>query len=437
MAEPDEKSRDEATRLSIERIVSGGDGMAHGPDGCVVFVPRTAPGDVVEVEYTLEQRHWRRARVVRMVTPGADRSEPPCPYYPRCGGCQLQHLRYEAQLEVKSAIVIDCLRRLGKVTLSSLAVEPSPNRLAYRNRISLVVRGRGAGIVAGYHALNDTDEVVDITTCPLAERPINDAWASLHEKLRDVTVPGRADARLTLRATSEGQVGLAIETTRGGLAVSDGVVDIAGLDAVWWVDTRGRVAAGAGKEHLSERWGPYEIPLAGTAFLQVNREASALLDDHVAEQCLGAQGRRVVDAYCGFGLRALELARNGAIVTGIDVDRSSIEAAARLAAERGLSARFAAATVERALASHLPADVVILNPPRRGVSRRALDALARRPARRIVYVSCDPATLARDIKMLGPQFHLTQCRAFDLFPQTAHVETVATLEPLPASAKTQ
>jgi len=427
MTPPNKEPINEDRTLRIDRIVPGGDGLARREDGCVVFVPRTAPGDVVEVEYTEDRKNWRRARVARLVAPGGDRCAPPCRYYDRCGGCQFQHLAYEAQLEAKAAVVIDCLRRLGGVTLSQLDVTPSPRQLAYRNRITLTVRSSGPTLQAGYHGVDDPNEVIDIESCPLAEAPINAAWQSLRASLLDITQPGRADVRMTLRATARGTVGLTIESVPGGTAISQGVGGVAGVNAIWWVDRKGRVRARAGDKHLNERWGAYDIPLPGTSFLQVNREAASAMDANVLARCQGESERSIVDAYCGFGLRSLELVRGGKRVTAVDIDRRSVDTARRLASEHGLEARFVAAPVERALASLLPADVVILNPPRRGVAPHVLEALKKQPPARIVYVSCDPATLARDIKGLSTRFQLTECRAFDLFPQTAHVETVATL----------
>jgi 23S rRNA (uracil1939-C5)-methyltransferase len=415
--------------LRIDRIVSGGDGLARREDGCVVFVPRTAPGDLVEVEYTEQHKRWRRARPVRIVEPGPDRRDPPCPHYERCGGCQLQHLEYRAQLDARASIVIDCLRRLGDVTLTELHVEPSPREFGYRNRISLVARRTGDRISAGYHALDNPDEVVDILACPLAEDSINSVWASLRDALPDLLSARESGAalRLTLRASADGRVALAIEGVKDADEVSRQIELLTGLDAVWWLDSKGEVTAKAGTGEFSERWDEYEIPLTGTAFLQVNRETAALLDAHVRAQCGSATERRIVDAYCGFGLRAVELARDGATVSAIDVDRHSITAGSQLAAQAGVAVQFTTAPVERALPSQLPADIVILNPPRRGVDRHVLTALTKQPPERIIYVSCNPATLARDIKGLGATFQMSECRAFDLFPQTAHVETVATL----------
>jgi 23S rRNA (uracil1939-C5)-methyltransferase len=231
---------------------------------------------------------------------------------------------------------------------------------------------------------------------------------------------------MTLRATSGGRVGLAIEATRGRMEVPSDVAQLAGVDAVWWLDARGRIMAHAGAKYLNERWGSYDIPLAGTAFLQVNRGAAARLDAYVSEQCQPV-GQHLIDAYCGFGLRALAFADEGVNVTAIDLDRRSIRTASRFAKERGIDIRLLTDAVERALPSRLPADTVILNPPRRGVARAVIVALAKKPPGRIIYVSCDPATLARDIKLLGDKFTVIACRAFDLFPQTAHVETVVTL----------
>jgi 23S rRNA (uracil1939-C5)-methyltransferase len=428
MADPGHQEQDDGRTLSVERIVPGGDGLARRPDGCVVFIPRTAPGDVVEVDYTEERRNWRRARVTRLTTPGEHRRTPPCRYYDRCGGCQLQHLDDPAQLDVKAGIVLDCLRRLGGVELPHIDIEPSPKQLAYRNKITLALRGDPSGPQAGYHGADDPDAIVDVTDCPLAEDPINEAWRSLRAALPELVRPGRRDARLTLRATAGGQVGLLVETPPGGTDVSRDVVDVAGLDVIWWTDQRGRMMAEAGSRQLQERWGPFEFLLPGTSFLQVNREAAAVMDDYVRAQCAGGEGRTVVDAYCGFGLRALELAREGARVTAVDTDAGSLEVGDRLASDHGFTVRFVAGAVERVLKSLLPAGTVILNPPRRGVARPVVRALTKHPPDRIVYVSCDPATLARDIKGLASRFTLTGCRAFDLFPQTAHVETVATLD---------
>ncbi len=415
--------------LHIDTIVAGGDGLARHPDGFVVFVPRTAPGETVEVEYTETRKKWRRARVIRMVEPSPNRRTPPCQRYDSCGGCQLQHLNYETQVAAKSTNVTDALRRIGKFDIEDVEVESSPIEFEYRNRVSFTVVRKGGNLVAGFHARDDATRIVDIDACPLAEPAINSVWASLRAGWGPgaALLPAGDELRLTLRATANGEVGLAIENGNDA-GQPDRLLALApGLSSVWSLGDNGQFTGWAGSKVLNERWGNYDLPLAGTAFVQVNRAVAERVDAYVLEQCGALDGTRVVDAYCGYGVRSLDAARRGAKVTGIDFDRHAIRAARDLASRLGRSARFVTSRVESAIATELPADVVILNPPRRGLERQVIIALLDSPPSRIVYVSCDPATLARDLRALSPAFTLDTCLAFDLFPQTAHAETVSTL----------
>jgi 23S rRNA (uracil1939-C5)-methyltransferase len=418
--------------LKIDRIVTGGDGIARFEDGRVVFVPRTAPGEAIEVEYIAERSQWLRARLVSIVEPSPFRREAPCPYYEDCGGCQLQHLQYDTQLSVKASIVADSLRRIGRFEIESPEVTPSPREFAYRNRIALVLRRRRGVIDFGYHALGDPSQLVAIERCPLAEDPLNGVLPAVSAAALKIAgaMPRDGEWRFALRVSSEGRVGLAIEGVKRPADIDRAILAELlqnGIVAVWMVSEKGRIIAHAGEETLAEKWGAYEVPLAGAAFVQVNRGASARLDEYVREQAAVTPGARVIDAYCGFGLRAFELARSGAEAIGIESDRHAVRSAMVIAAERGLTVRFVAERVESVLSTELPADLVILNPPRGGVALEVVGALLRKPPARIIYVSCDPATLARDLKSLSSGFALEACRAFDLFPQTAHVETVVTL----------
>jgi len=415
--------------LEITSIIAGGDGIARRPDGCTVFVPRTAAGERVEVEYTEVHKQWRRARVVRVLESSADRRDPPCSHYEQCGACQLQHITYDAQLKAKSGIIAESFRRIGGVELEPPEIVGSEQELGYRNRVSLVLRRRGAEVVAGYHAHGDPDSIVDIDHCPLAESRVNDVWAGLRASWgeRASELPTGRELRLTLRANTEGQVGLAVEGGREPGSPKKILDTVDGLVSIWSLNRSGDVVRYAGAATMDDTWGLYEIPVAGAAFVQVNREVATKIDRYVREQCGPVEGKRVVDAYCGFGLMAIDLAQEGARVVGIDLDRHAIATASSLASELNTTARFLRGNVERLLPRKLPADVVIFNPPRRGVAKPALEALVERPPRRVVYISCNPATLARDVKSLSSRFDLEACRGFDLFPQTAHVETVAML----------
>jgi 23S rRNA (uracil1939-C5)-methyltransferase len=198
------------------------------------------------------------------------------------------------------------------------------------------------------------------------------------------------------------------------------------LTAIWHQPAgRGsRLSLLAGRELVEESWADEEVELSGAVFLQVNRAAAALLEAYLIELAGEVRDVRIVDAYCGVGLLARRFAREGATVIGIELDEAAIAEARR---DEPPGAEFVVARVEDALPAALPAELVIVNPPRTGLDPAVPEALLATPPQRILYVSCDPATLARDLARLAPGFRVQSIRCFDLFPQTAHVETVVEL----------
>ncbi|UCC74475.1 MAG: class I SAM-dependent RNA methyltransferase [Gemmatimonadota bacterium] len=420
--------------VDIESIVAGGDGLARRHERPVVFVPRTAPGERVEVEYVEERRQWARARALRIIEPSPERRLPPCRHYDACGGCQLQHLRYDAQLRAKAGIVADALRRLGGLDVAPPEVVPSSSELEYRNRVTFTLKRTRGGVVAGLHAVEDPRRVIDLDRCPLAEPPIDRAWTTLRASWgsdAERLPPGR-ELRLTLRASQDGAVGLAIEGGTEGRGDPELLLErVDGLAAIWYLGPGGVVDWQVGPSALPDRWGAHDLLLSGSAFVQVNRAMAAKLEAYVQQQCGEVAELRAVDAYCGFGLRAIELAVAGAQVSAIDSDHHAIAVGRGAAVESAAQLRFIAGAVEDALPQEMPADLVLLNPPRRGVAGVVIDALLGEPPARIIYQSCDPATLARDLSRLAESFELQGCQAFDMFPQTAHVETVVTLAQRP------
>ncbi|UCC82724.1 MAG: class I SAM-dependent RNA methyltransferase [Gemmatimonadota bacterium] len=409
--------------------MAGGHGLARRPNRPVVFVPRTAPGERVEVEYVEERRQWARARPLRVVEASPERRQATCPYFDVCGGCQLQHLHYEAQLSAKSGIIADALRRLGGQQVERPEVVPALSEFEYRNRVTFRLKRTRAGVVAGFHAFEDPRKIIDVERCPLAELAVNRAWQGLRAAWGPEAqrLPPARELRLTLRASTDGEVGLAIEGADGRGEPEYLIEQIEDLAAIWSLGPDGLIDWHEGPAELPDRWGGHELLLAGKAFVQVNRAVAAQLDAYVIEGCGDITGARVVDAYCGFGLRAIELAIAGARVSAMDSDDYAITAAQGLAVESAAEVRFIPGDVEERLPRELPADLVILNPPRRGISVTVVESLLAEPPAAIVYVSCDPATLARDLADLSLSFELVACRGFDMFPQTAHVETVATL----------
>jgi 23S rRNA (uracil1939-C5)-methyltransferase len=416
-------------RTSIHGIAAGGAGVGRLPDGRVVFVHRTAPGDEVDVELTEERARHAKGRALRIVQAGPDRRSAPCPHYARCGGCTLEHITYPAQLEAKAVIVTENLRRIGRLPADRPHVVPSPLEFRYRNRVSFtLLRTRTGTVVAGFHELDRPDRILDIDgTCLLPEPAIAQTWDALrlHWGPAAERLPAGRSLRLTLRATASSATSLLIEGGHGRGRPAELLDMVPSLDAIWLrttpTDPPRRLA---GSHSLLEQWQDETVSLSGTAFLQVNRQAAARLEAYVL-QCAGAvTGFTVIDAYCGIGLLTHRLAARGARAVGIEADDSAVLEARRRVTP---GADFRHGSVESLLPAALPADLVVLNPPRAGVHPIVTQTLVARPVARLIYVSCNPATLARDVARLAPTYDARSVRCFDLFPQTAHVETVVEL----------
>lgn len=413
---------------TITGIAAGGAGVGRLPDGRVTFVHRTAPGDQVQVRLLEAKPRWTRGRAVRVIEPGPGRRVAPCPHYERCGGCTVEHLDYQTQLAAKRRIVVDALERIARVEVDIPPVTPSPSEFRYRNRVTFTLRRGRTAVTAGFHELDRPDRLVDVTgACLLPEGAIGLAWAQLREAWGPAArrLPSGTELRLTLRATADGAVSLAVD---GGYAPGrpdELVAGVPGLRSVWHrpSGTEAYVLL-AGEPVLEERWGDERIALRGDVFTQVNRGAAQRLEAHVLERALAGAPERVLDAYCGVGLYARRLEREGVDVVGIEAHPAAVAEAASAAA----GSRFLPGMVEHRLAEALPVDLAILNPPRAGLDPAVVAGLMAAPPARLLYVSCDPATLARDLGRLKEQWRVEGVLCFDLFPQTAHVETVVEMQ---------
>jgi 23S rRNA (uracil1939-C5)-methyltransferase len=323
-------------------------------------------------------------------------------------------------------VVADTLRRIGHLQIETPQVERSPHEFHYRNRASFTLLRAGGRVIAGYHVLENPGRILDVDErCLLLEPSLTAAWRALRDCWgpQAALLPAGARLRLTLRTAAAG-CSLLIEGGQGR-GQPEAILDaVPGLRSIWSRrDAADRSRRIAGAAALDEHWGVETIALRGGVFVQVNRAMAAHLEAYVLERAGSVQGRRVVDAYSGSGAYTSRLMRAGAHVTGIEMDAdATAEAAARLP-----DARFLVGPVEKLLPQVLPADIVIANPPRAGMHHDACNALRATPPRQLLYVSCDPATLARDVARLGPAFAIASIRCFDMFPQTAHVETVLEL----------
>jgi 23S rRNA (uracil1939-C5)-methyltransferase len=439
--------------VEIDGIASGGAGVGRLDDGRVVFVHGTAPGDRARIRLVKEKRRWAQGELLRLESPGPGRRRPPCVHAGRCGGCTLQHLEPHVQEEVRGRLVVDALERIGGFReLPPLRFHAAPSELAYRNRLSFTLRrlGRRPGsgtppLVAGFHALGRPGHVVDVGTeaggpCLLAEPALVRLWDDLREAWGPDarSLPAGAELRLTLRVLSDGTGILLVEGGGGPGNPEALLAGVPGLRAVWARPGAGgppRLLAGeeageepgevAGEVGPMEHWFGEEVPVRPGAFLQTNRGGAEILHTLALASLDPQPGERVVDAYAGFGVYARAVARRGARATGIELDPQAV-AMGRARPVEGFD--LLEGPVEEVLPGLLPAHRVLLNPPRTGVADGVMESLAAEPPARLVYVSCDPATLARDLARLGPSFRITALDAVDLFPQTAHVESVVTLD---------
>jgi 23S rRNA (uracil1939-C5)-methyltransferase len=409
--------------VTITGIAVGGDGVGRLSDGRVVFVPRTVPGDHVRLrEGSLERhRHFARAEVGEIAEAGAGRVAPPCPHYvhDHCGGCQLQHLAYDEQLKAKRALVGDSLRRIGKLKVEDPDVVEALEEWRYRSKISMAVKttaGRPDGVTVGLHPYDRSTFVFPLGDCHITDFRLMALWRELRSRLALLPQPL---TRLTLRldrearrhiiAESAGEPWLNAEALRRALLGS-----VEGEVVCWWqpVDGAARLVAG---------------PATGfpaTAFEQVNPGMGMITRRWAVEQLGDVRGQLVWDLYGGIGDTAALLVERGASVVSVDADEKAVSwARGRLPA-----ARFIAARAEDVLPSLPAPHAVVVNPPRAGLHWDVSLRLTSQPVSKLVYISCDPATLARDLQRLNVNYHVIAVRAFDLFPQTAHVETVAVLE---------
>ncbi len=378
--------------VAVERVVYGGEGLARH-EGRVVLIPMTAPGDRALVELTEERSGFARARLVQLLDASPDRRDPLCPYYGTCGGCQLQHLHYAAQQRIKREIVRESLARLGGLFWAGeIPLIPS-EEFHYRLRAQMKVRVSESSVELGYYR-PASHEVCAILECPLLSPELNAALERLRRE---------APERFT---------------------------NVRALDLAQGED--GRVAVHPVGEPMTVSWSVRGITYAFDArtFFQANRFLLAELLSLVTE---GEEGERALDLFCGVGFFAVPLARRFAHVIGVESDPRAVHFARLNAQANGVrNCQFVNERVHAWLVREGgrlgPVDLVVLDPPRAGLSRALIRALMRLMPERITYVSCNPTTLARDLKGLRASGYLvSSIVALDLFPQTFHVETIVKL----------
>ena len=367
--------------LTVSDIAFGGEGVARTAD-FVVFVPFVAVGEVVEAEVTEVKKRFARARLLRVVTPSPERVEPSCPHFGVCGGCQYQHLAYPAQVRLKHKQISDLFQRIGRFDPGLIApVVPCPQPYGYRNRIMIrsqwdkFKQGLNIGFIRADNRL-----VVDIQECKIAEPALNEQIGHVRAH-----PPSRGGMKVVLRIPPEG----------------------------------------------------WDVP--PDSFFQNNFFLLPGLVQVVRERLREGGAQHLLDVYCGVGFFSIELGDLVQSYVGVELDRLAIQAARRNASARGrTNGEFVASAAEDVLPSLISrfsdrATTVLLDPPRKGCQPDMLQVLRRAGPAQVIYVSCHPATMARDLNILCADgvFDLVQVVPLDMFPHTQHVECVADLRRKP------
>jgi 23S rRNA (uracil1939-C5)-methyltransferase len=412
--------------VELTTMAHGGDALGRS-EGKVVFVPYAMPGETVLAEITEDKGHYAFARLVEVVEPSPQRVDPPCPYFGqgKCGGCQWQHIDYDAQVRLKRDILVDQLERIGDV--EDPLVHPTvadETGWAYRNHAQFRPAAEGGlGFQRGSGGQADgakDTEIVPVDFCMILHPMLSDLY-----DLIDLDVKGLV--RLVLRAgvgTGDRLIGFEMEEDKPPALEADETVSCVMLLE------EGGYANLIGDNYITEIVADHVYRISASSFFQVNtRQAAQLVG--LASVYLDLEGSEtVLDAFCGVGLFTTHLAEEAELVIGIESLPSAVDDLL-LNTEGHANVEIIEGAVEDVLPEiAVPVDAVLLDPPRGGVDRHALDALVDLEPSRIVYVSCDPATLARDAKRLESKgYALIEVQPVDMFPQTYHVESVSLFAP--------
>jgi 23S rRNA (uracil1939-C5)-methyltransferase len=445
-------SKGDELELRVDSLAYGGNGVAR-LNGFVVFVRRGLPGDTVRARVTKVKRGYAEALATEVLAPSPQRVDAPCTHYPACGGCRFQDLAYDAQIAAKAEQVEDALRRIGRLDDPPLEpIVPAESVFHYRNKLEYSFTQTPEGPALGFHRAGRWDEVLDIRRCWLT----TDLGNAIREATRDWAQASGLEAydqtehtgflrHLVVReGRNTGQTLVQLVTAPGKLDRESFVAALTRFPEVrsihWSVNDRPAEVTNLpttllfGDEAIEEQLCGLRFRVRPNAFLQTNTAMAEKIYELAREYAQLTGQESVYDLYCGIGTIGLTMARDALTVWGVEVSEESVACALENADLNGIAnAAFYAGEVGQVIEDLRDRagdpDVVVVDPPRAGLSGKALRRIARLEARRIVYVSCNPTTLAGNVKELGEEwgYRLERARPLDMFPHTPHIETVALL----------
>ncbi len=440
--------------LTIKRLGINGEGVGYFKKQ-VVFVPGALPGEEVVVEATKIQPKFAEARIKKIRKKSEHRVAPPCPVYEECGGCQLQHLDYRQQLVEKRDIVKQSLERHTKLNVEKLDIRDTlgmENPWNYRNKSQFQVGQRDGKLLAGLYGIN-SHKLVDIQHCAVQHSATNKATSTVKKILQDLKVSVYNEkTRKGVVRTIVARIGVKTEelqivliTSQRELPHKDEIVtrikqalpevtsivqNVNGQKTSLIFGDETRLLEG--REFIQETLGELEFELSARTFFQLNPEQTVNLYNEVKEAAGLTGVEKVVDAYCGVGTIGLWLADGAEEIRGMDVIADSIEDAEKNAERHGIShATYVVGKAEQVLPKWAKEgwkpDVLVVDPPRTGLDQQLLNTILKVKPKKIVYVSCNPSTLAKDISVLVSKYKVGYIQPVDMFPQTSHIESVTSL----------
>lgn len=415
----------------IDAIGFGGQGILRHK-GQVVFVPFTALKDKVSVEILEDKKTYAKARLIEIISPSPHRNTPPCPYFGVCGGCQLQHLSYQQQLLIKHRFVHDAIVRIGQMdNVTVLPVIGADEVLGYRRHIRLHAEVTPTAVHLGY-VTEDKKSIIDISRCPIFDETETALFDDLRAISRQLCGLRSTTFDISLFKAPLGYVALfdVLEELKRSITIQTALNNFPRITGLIVRNSREEHALGDGE--LSFELDGLKLCYSPLAFVQAHPEQSRRLYLELKNRMAAVSVTSVLDLYCGIGATSLLLAREGMRVCGIEGNSEAIRLAHANARANGLDVTFMLGDVDKialtALRTHKP-QAVVVNPPRTGLSKKILDILLTQKLPTIFYISCMPATLARDLKAFSQAGYLINyCQPFDMFPQTTHVETLVHLQ---------
>ncbi|MBK5433356.1 23S rRNA (uracil(1939)-C(5))-methyltransferase RlmD [Bacillus sp. TH25] len=439
--------------VTIKRLGINGEGVGYFKRQ-VVFIPGALPGEEVVAEATKIQRGFAEAKVKKVRKSSPHRVKAPCSVYEECGGCQLQHLDYKEQLNQKRDIVVQAFEKYMNDSLEE-KIRPTlgmENPWHYRNKSQLQVGRKDEKVITGLYKQN-SHQLIDISHCMIQHKATNEATKVVRRILEKLNVSiynekkqkGLVRTIVTRTAVQTGEVQVTLITTKEELPNKDqfiaeiqkqmpSVKSI--MQNVNWRKTSvifgDKTFKLAGKEVIQETLGDLSFELSARAFFQLNPEQTVVLYDEAKKAAALTGNEKIVDAYCGVGTIGLWLANDAAEVRGMDVIPEAIEDAKKNAKRHGFTnAKYEAGKAEQWLPKWVKEgwrpDVIVVDPPRTGCDDKLLETILKVKPKQVVYVSCNPSSLARDVETLMESYEVEYVQPVDMFPHTAHVENIVKL----------